>query len=242
MESGPLSTPEFKEFAKEVVLFCHITTRIAGRKHDGLLSEKGGRGFPYLVVMDAKGDVLSTVQNRSVAGFRAAVETAQAYVDLATKEDRTPAEEVQLIEAELGLGKTTPADALKRLDGLTGADEAVVKKLRDTIAAKEFDAVITKRLEGIRQASSQEEADAIVAEIGAEFWEAYQAGKRPSDDMQTATTFYSLLMQYGIMKKNAGSARAGLDGIVAMHGDNPQAKPQIEKFRKQVEEVEAGSK
>ena len=39
-----LSSPEFKEFGKDVVLFAHITTRIPGRKHDGLLSEKGFRG------------------------------------------------------------------------------------------------------------------------------------------------------------------------------------------------------
>ena len=50
MERGALSTAEFKEFAKDYILFCHITSMVEGEKYPKLLQEKGGRGFPYVAV------------------------------------------------------------------------------------------------------------------------------------------------------------------------------------------------
>ena len=59
LEGGALSDAEFPEFAKSVVLFCHITSKVADRKNDGLLADIGGNYFPYLVAMDAEGKVLA---------------------------------------------------------------------------------------------------------------------------------------------------------------------------------------
>lgn len=240
MESGPLSTPEFKEFAKDVVLFCHITTRIKGRKHDDLLGKVGGRGFPHLVVMNAEGDVLSVVQRRSVEGFRAAVEAGEAYQALKSKADRTPDEELELIQMDLDLGNAKPAEALERLQGLEGADPEKVSALEAKLEAVAFDATIDEVLQSAGQPTNEAEQQAAIKKIGTTFWEHYQAGKRPSGAMQASTAFYSLLMQYGLNEKLVEPARAGLDGIVELHGSNPQAKAQIEKFRKEVEALEAG--
>lgn len=192
--------------------------------------------------MDKEGAVLSTVNRRSVEGFKDAVTKAQAYVDLVNKTDRTPAEELKLIEAQLGMGKISGDEALGRLDGVEGADEAAVTQLRAAIEAKAFDSEIETALQSAGRPTSQAEADATIAKLGASFWESYEAGKRPSSGSEIETPFYSVLMQYGINSKLAGPARAGFDKINALHGSNPQAKAQIDKFRKMVEEVEAGSK
>lgn len=53
------------------MLFLHVTTGMKGGRYDDLLREKGGYGFPYLVFMDATGDVLLEHEGpRTVAGFR----------------------------------------------------------------------------------------------------------------------------------------------------------------------------
>ena len=81
MEGGTLLTDEFKKFATEQVMFLHITTRIPERENDGMLQEKGGRGFPYLAVLDAEGNVVAKVQQRSVDGFRSTVDNAKKYLE-----------------------------------------------------------------------------------------------------------------------------------------------------------------
>ncbi len=72
MERGALSTAEFREFGKDYVLFCHITSRVEGEPYADLLSKKGGGGWPYLVAMDADGNVAAKHSgSRSVEGFLA---------------------------------------------------------------------------------------------------------------------------------------------------------------------------
>ena len=46
LEHGPLLTDDFAKFAKDYVLFCHITSMIPGEKYGDLLEEKGGNAFP----------------------------------------------------------------------------------------------------------------------------------------------------------------------------------------------------
>ncbi|MEZ6188839.1 MAG: thioredoxin family protein [Planctomycetota bacterium] len=238
LEHGVIETPEFAEFAQEVVPFLHITTRIEGRKHDDLLTQKGGKGFPHLVIMDAEGGVLKEVEDRSVESFRAAIEDAKAYQTLAAKADRTPAEDLQLLELDVALGRVKGDEALARLETLEGVDAGEAEALRAEIEHKAFDATVLGILEAAPQPTNEAEQKAAIKQIGEQFWAHHQEGKRPSDDM-LKTPFFSLIMQYGINEGLAGAARAGYDGLFALHGDNPRAKAQFDTFREQVEAVEA---
>src|SRR5436189_5630341 len=58
LEHGALLTDDFVKFSKDYVLFCHITTMLPGVKYDELLSEKGGNAFPWIVMMDASGEII----------------------------------------------------------------------------------------------------------------------------------------------------------------------------------------
>ena len=46
LESGPLSEDAFPEFAKSVVPFAHVTSRVDSDPYQDLLQQKGGCGFP----------------------------------------------------------------------------------------------------------------------------------------------------------------------------------------------------
>ena len=58
MEGGALLSPEFKKFSENHVMFLHITTRIKDRKHDRLLGEVGGTGFPSFFILESDGSVV----------------------------------------------------------------------------------------------------------------------------------------------------------------------------------------
>ena len=100
-----LSTAEFREFAKGVVPFLHVTSQVEGDKYPDLLSEKGGRGFPHVVCMDAEGGVLAVLNARTVDGFKDMMKRGAEFQALVAKKDRTPAEELSVLKAELGLGR-----------------------------------------------------------------------------------------------------------------------------------------
>ena len=61
-----------RSLGKRVILFASIATRITDRKHDDLLRQKNGRGYPALTVMDAKGEILTRDIDRNIAGVEKA--------------------------------------------------------------------------------------------------------------------------------------------------------------------------
>lgn len=73
VERGALSSVEFKEFGKKVVLFCHITSHVPGDPYPELLREKGGRGFPTFYFLDPTGKVVGEPSGRSVAAWETAL-------------------------------------------------------------------------------------------------------------------------------------------------------------------------
>lgn len=227
MENGPFSTPEFDEFAKGVVLFTHITSRIPGEKYGDLLQEKGGRGFPHLVFMDAEGEVLAVHKGaRTVEGFQATAASAQRYLDLKAVADKTPEQKLELFLAELDLGKLDLQQARQRkaeLSGLTPEQETRVGQALT-------DLEVMDALEKARP-QSREEATRIKAELGAKFQAMFAEGRRPSSD-QAAEAFYGLILEHAEQQKDAASFEAALNAMRERFGKYPGA----DKFFKQAEE------
>ncbi len=69
MESGALSDASFPEFAENVVLFLHNTSRVKGEPYPTLLKDNGGTGFPTLWFLDADGKVITKQGERTVKAF-----------------------------------------------------------------------------------------------------------------------------------------------------------------------------
>ncbi|MHC4249184.1 MAG: hypothetical protein ACYS9X_08665 [Planctomycetota bacterium] len=85
-EKEALSDPAFPEFASDVVLFCHVTSKVEGDPYPDLFEEKGGPGFPYIVILDRWGRVIAQHQaSRTVPEFRKTLEKAKAFQALEKK-------------------------------------------------------------------------------------------------------------------------------------------------------------
>jgi hypothetical protein len=83
LEQTVLARPEFIEFAKDYVLFCHISTRIPSDAHSFLFAEKGGSAFPTLMVLNGDGNVLARqCGERSMRAVRDTVAEGQRFADL----------------------------------------------------------------------------------------------------------------------------------------------------------------
>ncbi|MHC4222474.1 MAG: hypothetical protein ACYSUN_00645 [Planctomycetota bacterium] len=84
----------------------HVTTHIAGRKHDGLLMDKGGTAFPHFAILDADGEVVAKIyEPHSVASFKDTVERIGRLDRFAAKAaagDKEAQFEAAILRCDLG--------------------------------------------------------------------------------------------------------------------------------------------
>ena len=150
MENGAFSEIErVRALGEKVVLFASIATRITGREHDDLLRLKGGRGYPSLTVMDAKGEVLTRDIDRNIAGVEKAV---QAVFDHAW------------LSKEIDAG-------VKGLDVTMLMVELRLRRLPLTKATQDFRRCISRLADAERK-----EADSLILALEIEEWRT-QSGK-----------------------------------------------------------------
>lgn len=194
-----LSTPEFPAFANKVVAFMHVTTRIPGRTHDGLLQEKGFRGFPSLAFMDAKGEIIAKPQGRSVEGFDATLDALITHANLKQRIDG--GEEglaLDLLLVENTLGTVTAADfeaRAKACENLTPEQQGKVDQI-----------LLDNR---VKQLTGEARRGGPALETAAtEFLEMLEAGKTPTKGPRVSGGFWMTLGRWATQEADAKLARS----------------------------------
>ena len=238
-----LSTEEFRGFAKGVVPFLHVTSRLEGEKYGNLLSEKGGQGFPHLVAMDAEGEVIGVVSGeRSVAGFTRLMKDAADYSTLRGKKGRSPAEEVRLLGFELGMDRVTEADARTRAAALKDLDADPKKALDALLLGLDIQAEL-KLIKG--------PDPALRIAAGKDFAAMWKEGRRPGSDDGVFQPFFIYMLDYAESEKDAAHFEKALGVLREKFGSEPKAagffKKQDERLAKlkapaPVPPVEGGEK
>lgn len=222
-----LATKEFTDWSAGYVLFAHITTQVPGDKHQDLLAQKGGNGFPHLVMLEPSGMVVAQLEgDRDVAGFAAMATKGQAkaaeikkLVDAAAGGDK--AAQVALFKVRLEVGSfASVADARKEFDALADADKAALEQPL-------YDFSVRLRL---GQLTSQE--DALAA--GKEFAEAIRAGKSFKGDAGTAQGYWSLAVNYAKSVKDVTVAERCIAAITELFGDNENAQRFVKQLTDEV--------
>jgi hypothetical protein len=153
----------------------HVTTKIEGHPHDGLLKDKGYRGFPTLVFMDTEGKTLASPAGRSVIAFERcvfAIEAVDEVRERAEAGNREAQVELLLLEYDLAQLKGEAFD--KRAEELRStANEKQLSRIDQIQIDNQVEKLIGESFgEGSAAAS---EALMVI----------FEAGKRPS-----ATSFY----------------------------------------------------
>lgn len=116
LEHGPLLTEDFIKFSKDYVLFCHLTTMIPGEKYGELLTEKGGNAFPWIVFMDATGEIILAMGvDRSMEMFTKTGTKAKEYLALQAKAatgDKPAKIDFAILQVEYYKSTVADADAV----------------------------------------------------------------------------------------------------------------------------------
>lgn len=208
------------ELGKSYVLFLHVTSHVKKDKHQDLLAKKGGKGFPYVVWLDADGNVVSDADSwefqdppaRSIAGLDETGKRVKWYLDVKKKASGggNP-EKVDLALAELEMDKAKLADVEKRIAGLGPSNEQ--KAALEALRSREE---IKPTVEKLRKGAGFEDLCAA----GKKFIEMRKAGKPAPQAGPSFEFFWRCILLDARKEKDAASFEEGLKALKARFGDS----------------------
>ena len=213
-----------------------MTTRVSTDKHQELLSEKGGRGFPHLVMMDDAGEVIGVHNGpRNAEGFKKTGEGAQRYVELrakAQKGDEAAKAEYLLLRMELGLIEY--ADAEAEAEGVKLSPEQ----------QKKFDGLLLDLEVNLMFESLRNEADpqAKMKELGKLWLEKSKKGQLPVGE-QAFLMFHMMIFQYCEGTKDVAGFKSALANMEGRFGqsEDPRYQQMMGSLRDTLKELEGGA-
>jgi hypothetical protein len=115
-----LSTDEFAEWSKKVVLFLHNTSRCDDEKYPDLLFQRGSNGFPTVSYLAADGRLLKQVGHGvTVEQLETAYRDLEKWRELRAAADRGAKDKAkELFLMEVSNGYVSFADAETRMKGI----------------------------------------------------------------------------------------------------------------------------
>lgn len=220
MESGALSADGFADFADDVVLFCHITSRVEGDPHPDLLQEKGGRGFPTLVFMDHEGEVLHKQGGRTVEAFQDSLAALKTLEEYAGKDDPTANTKTFIARLKLGkLGFEEAKEKLAKLPDLTPAQKKTVDNQ-----------MIMLEVQSVREKHGRDAAAA-----GEHFAKMAKEGRIPKGF--DAVYFWQPVMQWAEKQKDAELYEKAMNGAMEALDHNERYQRYYDQWKKTLEDL-----
>jgi hypothetical protein len=202
LEQCVFSQPDFVEFSKSMVLFCHISTHIPSEPHGGLFAEKGGTAFPTVMVLDADGNVLARqCGERSLRAVCDAVDQAKSFACLIGSSATADADtRYCCLLKQIELGHFTPPDARAKVKALGALAPDRETRLHAAVTAREFALAVIE----IRRAPD----DAGRLQAAGRLVEMKKAGHIPADG--NAIAFWDWVIAYAEHARDPGLYEDGL--------------------------------
>jgi hypothetical protein len=204
---------------------------VAEDKDQKLLQEKGGRGFPYIVFMDAEGNIVAKHQGqRTVSAFVETGKKAKAFQDLKTKADKgDKAAKFDYLVAQIEMGHLDLAAANKRIEEIAKDITADQKKKLDGL-------VVNLEVSDI---GSKVKDETGKTEAAKKFLAMKKAGRVPTGEMEVQM-FWIWIMDQAAADRDAATFEEGLNALKARFADNPNAKKFFEQREAQLQKLKEG--
>lgn len=226
------------------MLYLNVTSHVDGDADQELLGEKGGGGFPYLIVMDSDGNVLAKHEGqRSAEGFGETLGTAQSYADLRAKAaggDAAAAKEVLFKDAELGNLKAADAKAaLGKMKDLSDDEKTKLSGLIVDLEMKDVMMQFGKDVNGLGPDDKAKIKKAQAA-AGKKFLDMQKAGHEPGEESDYFQPFYIFIMEAAEEGNDAAKYEAALKVMEDKFGDNPNAKKFFDEHHATLDKLKGG--
>ena len=209
VEAGVFSDERFADWAQGWVLYMHLSTAIPSDPHQDLLGKLDIKGWPELMILDGKGELLAHLTaSRDLEGLQDLGRRALAFLDLRRRAgagDRDA--EVDLLLAQHDLGTLPLAGLRTRREGMGALTEAQRARLDGRLADGEVREVLLR----------------IRLDAGARFLAMKARGLVPASDKE-AWTFWNMMMEHAEASKDLPAFQAALDAAKARFHEEPNQR------------------
>ncbi len=212
-----------------MVLFLHNTSRVDDEPYPNLLQEKGGGGFPFLVMLDADGEVIAPHKGaRSVEAFAKTAEASLAYADLKARYDAgDKTATLGYLMAALDLGAVKLAEANKIYSQVD--EKELDQAQRDEIKARLWSAEYQEILGTV---SSLENAVAA----GKGFKAMLDAGFKPDDGQHP--NVWAMVSYYATDSKNADLLAEAIKEFAETKANSRFKDPNLQRMKDALAEMQ----
>lgn len=230
LEEGPLLDPGFGELGKRAVLFAHITSRTPDEPHADLFLQKGGRGYPSIIILDAKGTPLARHPSSELTfeAFRSTHDTVVKWLALKERAEAGDKDvETELLLAELSLNKVPYDEATGR-----------AARLRDvTPEQKEELSRLMVNLEFFWKVNS---LGATPGNVYKNLLAMKQIGHIPTGD--AGRMFWQRLSRYARDRRDADLYAESLEGMKKILGDDPRYARLFSEMERTLKDLRGGNR
>jgi hypothetical protein len=215
LEQTVLSRPEFVEYSKGLVLFCHVSSHIPTDADQTLFAEKGGTGFPTLMVLDEDGNVLARqCGERSMCAVRGVVDAARGFANLIKNPPADPEVRYACFAKQVEFGHFAPEQARAKMKELGALSADRQTRLDTAITSREFALAVSE----IRRATT----DSARLQAAVRLVEMKKAGHIPSDG--NALAFWDWVIAYAAHSKDPELYEDGLNATKRLLADDASSK------------------
>lgn len=230
LEQGPFSDAlAMQALAREFVLFCHVTSRVDDEPYPDLWHAKGGVAFPYLVFLDAAGEVLAEHQgDHSVADLRATGQRVNRWRELQRKlADGDPALLAESFVLEVELGRIAYPEAVARRPLL---------QLSPDLEGRLERALLDQEVMALHASLSSEPEQAV--STYRRLWQLLDAGKIPTQILAQRVLFTDLFADAEQRLDPAAFERV-LRAMEQALAERPEYAPILDRYRRQLRDLQA---
>ena len=220
-----------------MVCYLNIEARWDGAPDQGLLQKMGGRGFPYCVIMNPKGEVIWEVRpsdedtwNEGMKDARNVAELQQAVA--AGTGTAAQQADLALLQA-LGCQQRQPGalDELEKHAATEGVNPKILERFRAWLPAKKFELAYRGAVTGV---SRQEAPKRLLA--------LYKDGLRPPKGNRMGIGFYQMTAVGALQANDLETARRAIAEFEQALKDagitNDRAKQTVERMKQRLAQAE----
>lgn len=228
MENGLFSSADFTQWSKNYVLYLHISTRIEGRKHEGLFRAKGFTGFPTLAFLDVEGGLTAKhAGSRVVGGIQKTADKSMAYMALRDKAASGDKVAVQhLFVADLELARYDFTLGSLKLAGLRKEmSESLQKKADQLMIDTQYSELRRRLTKELSAGLGRKEYTRRYQGLNLDF---YRSGLFPSG--RTALSILMGVMGYAFQNKDEALLGQALEKFKAQASNQPGFAPRVARY------------
>jgi hypothetical protein len=230
LEQTVFAKADFVEFAKSnVVLYCHISTRIPSDPDGCLFAEKGGNAFPTLMIMDEDGNVLARqCGERSLRVVKEVLAEGQAFASLIKRAQTGDAEtKYECLVKQIQYGHFTPEVARSKVKDLGNLSADRKGWFESAIISRECSMALLEIRKACDEAGQYKAARKLV--------DMKKAGHVPSDS--NVFPFWEWVMACARQDRDVALFEDGLLAIKALLPDDANRREKLQESENTLESM-----